>query len=327
MISLIFRRVGQFALLIFLVTSASFFLSRLIPGDFFTRHLLEPGMSQDAIEQLRHRYGLDQPAYVQYMHWLRNAIRLDLGYSLFYGRPVASVVGDAIVKTAWIGIPALILGGLGGVFAGFLHGICSRRWVSRLVDTFSTLALSVPTLVLGLAALILAARTRWFPLGSLTSAGSGDLTFWQFIVDRLHHLILPVVCLAVPIFASVERIQATASRSCLGQLWVRSAQARGLTGGTVFFSHLLRPSLTSVLSVSGPLLGAVLSGSLVLEILFSWPGLGRILYDAVFNNDLHLLVASAAAGTLLIAAGNLAADLLLFVLDPRTRTSPEGGSR
>jgi peptide/nickel transport system permease protein len=319
-------RVGQFALLLFLVTSASFFLSRFIPGDFFSRQLLDPAISQDTVQQLRHRYGLDQPIHIQYARWLVGALRLDLGYSLFYGRPVAPVIGDAIANTAWIGLPALILGGLGGILAGTWNGAFSHRWIGRMLDALSTLALSVPTLVLGLGALILAAHTNWFPLGSTTTAIPGVLPFWQFMADRLHHLVLPVICLAVPIFASVERIQSAAAKSCMEQVWVRSAIARGLGARTVFVRHLLRPSLTGVLSISGPLLGAVLSGSLVLEILFSWPGLGRVLYDAVFNNDLHLLVGSAAAGAVLIGGGNLAADLLLFALDPRTRGRQEGGS-
>jgi peptide/nickel transport system permease protein len=324
---LIARRLGQFILLLFLVTSASFFLSSLIPGDFFTRQLLDPAISQETVRQLRHRYGLDQPVYVQYGRWLRAAVHLDLGYSLFYGRPVAPVVGDAIAKTAWIGIPALVLGFLSGVFAGTLHGACSRRWIGRCLDLVSTLALSVPTLVLGLGALMLASRTNWFPLGGVSSAGAGDASPWRLIADQFHHLILPVACLAIPIFASVERIQSTASGSCLGELWVRSAVARGLGTRAVFLRHLLRPSLNGILSVSGPLLGAVLSGSLVIEILFSWPGLGRILYDAVFHNDLNLIVGSAAAGTILVGSGNLAADLLLYALDPRTRVHPGGGSR
>jgi peptide/nickel transport system permease protein len=119
--------------------------------------------------------------------------------------------------------------------------------------------------------------------------------------------------------ASVERIQFAAARSSLGGLFVRSAQARGLGRARIFFQYLLRPALNPILSTSGPMIGGVLSGSLVLEIIFSWPGLGQITYDALFNRDPFLLVGCVIASGLLLSAGNLAADLALFALDPRVR--------
>lgn len=323
----ILRGIGQLALLAFLVISATFLMSSLIPGDFFTRQLLDPTIRLETVQQLRHHYGLDQPVHVQYARWLRNSLHLDFGYSLFYQRAVVPIVVDAISKTLWIALPALVLGLLGGIVLGTLHGIRSNRLEGHALDILSTLALSFPTLVLGLGALILASRTHWFPLGSMSSINALQLSVWQWLVDRIRHLALPVACLTVPILASVERIQSAATRTGAKELWVRAARARGLSSRTIFFRHLLRPSLNNVLAVSGPMLGSVLSGSLVLEVIFSWPGLGRIMYDAVFNNDLHLLVGSAAASTVLLVAGNAIADLLMLVLEPRTRTLSQGGLR
>jgi peptide/nickel transport system permease protein len=314
------KRTALFILLSLLVALAAFWLSSIIPGDFFTTHLLDSSVRAETIEQLRHKYGLDQPVYIQYLRWLKNLIRLDLGYSLFYQRPVAPVVADALTKTLWMGIPALILGfGIGVVF-GTVHGIVRQRPTGRFLDLFSTVALSLPSLLLGLAALLFAAHTHWFPLGGMNSLGNQGANLWQWTIDRIHHLLLPVACLTIPVLAYVERIQYAATRSGLNESYVRSAQSRGLSSARIFFHHILRPGLNPVLSISGPMLGGILSGSLVLEVIFAWPGLGQITYDALFNSDLFLLAGCVMGSSLLLVVGNLLADLALVLLDPRTRS-------
>ncbi len=283
-------------------------------------------MGPEAVGQLRQRYGLDQPLPLQYLRWLGNSFKLDLGYSLLYRQQVLPVVADALKKTLWLGIPALALGFSLGVTLGTLHGIHRERPFGRLMDVLSGIALSLPSLILGLSALLLAAQTGWFPLGSMSSVEVREGAYWAWLTDRLHHLALPVSCLAVPILASVERIQYAATRDCLDSLLLRSARARGLPRRTIFFRHLLLPSLNPVLSTSGPILGGVLSGSLVLEVIFAWPGLGQVTYDALFNNDLFLMAGCVFASSILLVTGNLVADALLFALDPRTRETTRGQS-
>ncbi len=318
------KRIAQLLLLAFLVTSATFALSSWIPGDFYSKHLLDPAMGPEAVSLLRHRYGLDQPVLAQYFHWLGNFFRLDFGVSLLYQQPVLPVVADALSKTLWLGIPALLLGLGGGVILGTLHGIHRDRPLGSFLDFVSSVLLSLPSLVLGMSALLLAAKTGWFPLGGMSSVDSQQAVGWNWLLDRLHHLALPVSCLAVPILATVERIQYAGARDCLESLFLRSARARGLGSLNIFFRHLLLPSLNPVLSTAGPLLGGVLSGSLVLEIIFAWPGLGKITYDALFNNDLFLLAGCVVAGSILLVTGNLIADFLLLIMDPRTRGSERG---
>jgi peptide/nickel transport system permease protein len=322
---LLCKRGGQLVLLAMLVTSATFALSSWIPGDFFSKNLLDRTADQETVDQLRHKYGLDQPVQVQYLRWLGNSLKLDLGYSLLYRQPVLGVVADALRKTLWLGLPALMLGLGGGVLLGTLHGIYRNRLLGHLLDFASGIMLSLPSLVLGIAALLLAAQTGWFPLGSMSSVDLREAACWNWLLDRIHHLALPVLCLTVPILATVERIQYAATRDCSESLFLRAAQARGLGRHALFFYHLLLPSLNPVLSTSGPILGGVLSGSLVLEIIFAWPGLGRVTYDALFNNDLFLLLGCVVASSVLLVAGNLAADALLLILDPRTRESMRGG--
>jgi peptide/nickel transport system permease protein len=321
------KRAVQFILLSLLVAFAIFWLSSIIPGDFFSTHLLDSSVRMETIEQLRHSYGLDQPAHIQYLRWLKNLVRLDLGYSMFYQRPVSWVVADALAKTLWMGIPALILGFGAGIVLGTVRGIMGQRPLGRLLDLFSTVALSMPSILLGLAALLFAAHTRWFPLGGMDSLSSQGTSLWQWATDRIHHLILPVVCLAIPIFAYVERIQYAATQTGLNEIYVRFAQSRGLSRSRIFFQYILRPGLNPVLSISGPMLAGILSGSLVLEVIFAWPGLGQITYDALFNSDLFLLAGCIVGSSLLLILGNLLADLALVALDPRTRSLVRKGPR
>jgi peptide/nickel transport system permease protein len=314
------KHAAQWVLLALLVAFATFWLSSVIPGDFFSTQGIDSGVRAASVEQLRRQYGLDQPAYVQFSRWMLNLFRMDLGVSLFYQRPVTSVVADALAKTLWIGLPAIILGFGAGVTLGALHGLLGRRPLGRWLDLLSTVGLSLPSLLLGLMALILAARTQWFPLGGMSSLMDPDVGLWHWIADRIRHLVLPVSCLAVPVLASVERIQFAATRGYDDQLYLRSARSRGLGDVRFFFHYVLRPGLNPVLSIAGPMLGAVLSGSLVLEVIFAWPGLGQVTYEALFHNDLFLLAGCVVGSSLLLITGNVLADLALVALDPRTRS-------
>jgi peptide/nickel transport system permease protein len=314
------KRASQFILLTLLVAFTAFWLSSLIPGDYFSTHSLDSSIRKETVEQIRHQYGLDQPVHIQFLRWMKNLARLDLGYSLFYQRPVAPLVADALIKTLWMGIPALILGFGGGILLGTSRGMAGNRFLGRLMDMFSTVALSLPSLLLGLGALLFAANTQWFPLGGMNSPEIPDPGVWQWTVDRIYHLILPVTCLTIPVLAYVERVQYSATRSGPNEIYVRFARSRGLGRLHIFVHYLLRPGLNPVLSISGPMLGGILSGSLILEIIFSWPGLGQITYDALFNNDLFLLTGCVMGSSLLLIVGNLLADFALVILDPRTRS-------
>lgn len=318
-------RILQLVLLAFLVTSATFFLSALTPGDFFTRLEASPSVSPETVDRLREQYGLHQPVHLRYLRWLSNSFRLDLGYSLSYGRPVAEVVGDALGNTFCLGIPALLLGLGAGIWLGSFHALRRESASGALMELASAMALSLPSLVLGLGALLFAAQSQWFPVGGMESLRAADAGTFGRLLDRLHHLVLPVACLTLPVLVSVERLQYASVSDTLDQPYVRSAISRGIGSARIFLHYLVRPSLNPVLSAAGPMLGAVLSGSLVLEWIFAWPGLGRITYDALFNRDVFLLLGCVGSSSILLVLGNLTADILLYLLDPRTRASAAGG--
>jgi peptide/nickel transport system permease protein len=320
-LSAILRRVLQLAVLSLLVASATFVLASLIPGDFFSAQELDPNAHRQTIDLARQRHGLDQPLAVRYGRWLERCLHLDLGKSLFYERPVRDVVLDALGKTLWVAVPALILGLVGGVFVGALHARRHNSAIGSALDVMSNLALSLPTILLGLGALLFAAATGWFPLGSMSSANLADKGFLAWIADRAHHLALPVACLTIPILVYVEKIQCAATREILDQPCVRAAYARGLGRTQILIHYLVQPALNPLLSTLGPLLGSILSGSLVLEVIFSWPGLGQATLNALLRMDLPLVVGCVVGSTILLVFGNLTADILLLILDPRTRVA------
>jgi peptide/nickel transport system permease protein len=321
------KRAVQLILISLLVALITFWLSSIIPGDFFSTRLLDPSIQKGTVEQLRHKYGLDLPFYIQFLSWLRKLYTLDLGHSLFYQRSVSSVVANALSNTLWMGIPALILGFGSGILVGALHALFGQRLPGRILDLCSTIALSLPSLLLGLAALLFAARTHWFPLGSMNSLANLDAGIPQWTADRLYHLFLPVLCLTIPVFAYVERTQKAATQGSDTGLSLRCAKSRGLGTLRIFFHYVVRPGLNPVLSIAGPMMGGILSGSLVLEVIFAWPGLGQITYDALFNRDLFLLAGCVLGSSLLLVLGNLLADFALMIIDPRTRASIQEGLR
>lgn len=320
-LSLVARKILHFALLALLLSFATFLLSSFIPGDFYSARQLEPSVSQATIEKLRQEEGIGEPLHRQYQRWLGRAASLDFGHSLYYQGPVADVVIRAFINTLWLGIPAVALGMAVGIGVGSLRALYAERPLGHALGALSTAALSLPTLLTSLAALLIAARTRWLPLGGMNSASLTGTAPESWLADRLIHLILPVVCLTIPLCAYVEHIQFSAAAGTLHLHTVRSARARGLSAPRWFLNHLVRPSLHAVVAISGPILGATLGGSLVVEIVFSWPGLGQVTYHALFNRDLHLLVGCVTATGLLLVSGSVVADLIALLIDARLRSS------
>ena len=317
----ILRHLAQFAAVFLAVALVTVFLSSIIPGDYFSQHLGDPTVQSETIARWREQYGLDRPFYLQYISWLGRAARGDLGVSLLYREPVGTIVADSLLKSLWLGIPALLLGFGAGIALGTCHGMLKPGILKYFMDLMSSLSLSLPSLLLGLAGLLFAAKTGWFPLGSMSSAGMPDAPTGSWFLDRIKHLVLPVACLTVPILAAVERIHSSAVRQSCDSFQLRAAMARGLSRRRIFFGYIIRPALNPVLSTSGPIIAGVLSGSLVLEEIFAWPGIGHLTYVALMNRDIFLILGCITASGALLVAANLGAELSLFAVDPRTRPS------
>ena len=305
----LFRRTLRAIALVFVAASASLLLSRAAPGD----HLDTFGDEQAARAE-RARLGLDRPLWQQYLSWIGGAARLDWGESTAHaGRPVSGLVAERAPLSALVGGLALAAATLVGIPLGVLTGTRRRGYIPRLARGVSLLALSIPPLALSLSLMILAARTGWFPVGGPPPSGS--------LLEAIPYLVLPVVALALPIAAALERLQSRSIAEALQDPSILAARARGLSTRRVIWRHAFRLSLKPVLAVYGVMIGALISGSFIVEYVMAWPGLAGLMYEALRNRDANLVAACAAAGAAFLAAGILVSDVLLALVDPRIEVS------
>ena len=314
MVRYLLRRLGFAVLLVFVVASASLVLTRLAPGDFATE-AFGLGANPRTVARARARYGLDEPILTQYGLWLAHAARLDFGTSLLYGRPVAQLIPQRAANTALLALAALLLATLVGLPLGVVSG--SRPGpLATAIRLVSLLLLSMPPLVTSLLFVFVAARTGWFPIGGMSSL---DVSGFGLVRDVLWHLTLPAVALALPVAAMFERLQSQAMAEALTQPFVLAARARGVPPGRLIWRDALRVAIRPCASVYGLVVGSLLSGSFIVEIVTAWPGLGRLMYDALRARDVYLVTGCAAAGALFLAAGSVISDLALAAADPRVR--------
>jgi len=309
------RRLAFALLLIFVVSSAALLLTRVAPGDFTTQQALN--MDPDTLARLRRELGLDRPLAAQYFSWLGGAVRFDFGQSLLYSRPVSTLISERALNTAVLAIVALIFATAIGVPLGVYSGSRPRGIGRSMVRAISVFGLSVPPLIGSLALVFLAARTGWFPVGGMTSAAGLEMTWTQWLADLARHIPVPALALAIPLAASLERLQSQAIAFAAQERFVAASQARGLERTQALLRHAWPVSLRPVLGLYGVMIGSLFSGSFVVEVVTSWPGLGRLMFDALKARDLFLVAGCAATGALFLAMGTLVADLLLAWTDPR----------
>ncbi|MDQ3486931.1 MAG: ABC transporter permease [Acidobacteriota bacterium] len=306
------RRLARACVLVIVVASAAVLLVHLAPGDAVTELGLDPARA--AAE--RSRLGLDRSFVSQYTEWVGRLLTLDLGESVRFQRPVVELLVERVGYTLVLGVAALVLALGIGLPAGVLTGQRRGDLVSRGIAAISLLLLSTPPLVTALLFLLIASRTGWFPPGGLGVAdGTGPLAALEMTV---RYLPLPALALALPIAASLERLQSQAVAEALRDPCVIAAQARGLSASRVIWVHAWRLSLKPVLGVLGIVIGSVLSGSFVVELVMSWPGLGNLMFEALTAQDLHLAAGCAAMGAGLLSIGLLSTDIALASADPVT---------
>ena len=313
------RRLVVAGALVFVVSSASLLLAHLAPGDA-TTDLIRPGVSAETLARERARLGLDRPFAVQYVAWLSRAVRFDLGQSTRYGRPVQELLGQRARNTALLAVAALLVATVLGVVLGVVSGSRPAGAVRTVISGGSMLAVSIPPLLASLLLALMAARTGWFPVGGMSSVGVDELNWLGRMRDMAWHLVLPTVALAVPLAATIERLQSQALAETLREPYVRAATARGIPHRRVVWHHAFPVAVRPVVGVYGVIIGSLLSGSFVVEIVSAWPGLGRLMYEALVSRDTNLVAGCAVVGSTFLAAGNLVADVVLVATDPRLRT-------
>jgi peptide/nickel transport system permease protein len=303
-----------------LVTTLSFFLIQLAPGDPFALSLESPTADPAVGERLKAQFGLDRPLPEQYLRYLANVARGDLGYSFVKASPVTTVIAGALPNTLLLMGTALALSFVLGVALGVLQAAWRGSRFDRATRGVLLAFYSLPDFWLAAVLLfVFAVRLRLFPVGGavdVTLAGTGG---WPELLDRAHRLVLPVLTLTLLITASIARLQRSALLDTLPEDYVRTAAAKGLGRPAVVLRHALRNALLPVITLVGLALPALLGGAVFVERVFAYPGMGNLVVSAVGERDYFLLTACVFVGSMLVVAGSLLADLLTMLADPRQR--------
>ena len=312
------RRAAFALLLVFVAASAALLITHLAPSECDADVTLEVDARVACDE--RRELGLERPIVTQYVDWISRAARFDFGVSLFYSRrPVADLVRGRALNTAVLAFTALVFATAVGLPLGVYTGVRQRGLGVSAVRGISLLMLSMPPLLASLLLVLLAARTRWLPTGGMMSSNAADLSWWQWIGDVALHVPVPALALALPFTATLERMQSQAMSEAAAAPFVSAARARGVGQMRAMLRHAWPLSLRSILGLYGFMIGTLFSGSFVVELITGWPGLGRLMYDALHARDLYLVAGCAATGALFLAIGMFISDLLLAAADPRTR--------
>lgn len=340
MLAYLRRRILQAIPTFFGVTFVAFMLILSAPGDPVALITFNPQASDTgSAERLRRQLGLDQPALVQYVYWLAGndwaqvdsngdgtldspgtrlgLLRGDLGNSLKHRRPVSELFMERVPATLLLTMSALVLGYGLGIVLGMLAAINQGNIIDQIIRVISVIGNAVPQFWLGLLLIIIfSIQLDLLPMSGMRSISSrGDFD----ILETMRHMILPVFVLSLNTIAYVSRFTRAELLEVLGQDYIRTARAKGLPRNRVWWRHAIRNALLPVATFLGPAIGTLLSGAVIVEQVFSWPGLGQLTINAVFQRDYPLVMGSIVVASIMFITGVLLSDVLYAVLDPRIR--------
>ena len=315
------KRLLQALLTLFLASTLSFAISQMAPGDYLDTLRQNPKISPERIEELRQQFGLDKPAIEQYRRWLWQIVRYgNFGTSFVYQRSVSSLLWERIQATLELAIASVILTWAIAIPLGIVGAVNQNRASDRLLQVLSYAGQGIPSFITALVLLNFAQYTSpIFPVGGRTSINHADLSWLGKILDIGWHMILPTLALSVTSFAGLQRITRGELLDVLRQDYIQTARAKGLPEDRVIYVHALRNAINPLITLLGFEFASLLSGAFIAEFFFNWPGLGRLILQAVTIQDIYLVMASLIMGAVMLIVGNLIADLLLKVADPRIK--------
>ncbi|MGO4124486.1 ABC transporter permease [Inquilinus sp. YAF38] len=314
MAQFLFGRVLQSLLLLWLVSMIGFAILHLTPGGPLSQFALVPGMTQARLAEIAHDMGLDRSLPVQYWEWASRLLTGDWGRSYRDQSPVLSVIGSHLFATLELMATAILIAVLLGVWIGVMGAVRRYSVADMLATVGAMVALSIPTFWFGLVVIyIFSVRLQWLPAGSMYTVGDGSL------LDFLHHLIAPALVLALVEVAIWSRYMRASMIDVINQDYIRTARAKGLPEKRVLIRHALRNALLPMITLAGLELPALLGGALVTETVFTWPGMGRLFLDSLGYRDYPVVMGILMFSAVLVLLGNLLADILCAVADPRIR--------
>ncbi len=323
MIRYALRRLLEAIPLLVGIVTLLFFLLHLAPGDP-TSAYFNPNVSPEVIEQMRRNLGLDQPLPEQYVRWLAAFFTGDFGYSFSQFRPVREVIADALPATLLLGGVSLALIFLVGCAVGVVQAVRQYSKADQALTFAALFVYSMPGFWLGLMLILLVSSPAFPEALSLPISGMRSLD-WDLMspgeraLDLARHLVLPSIALGIASAAAISRYMRGAMLEVVGQDYVRTARAKGLSEGRVILVHALRNALLPIVSLLGLFLPVLFGGAVVIEVVFSWPGMGRLLFDGILARDYPVVLAATFLFGALVVVGNLVADLLYAAVDPRIR--------
>ena len=313
--------------LLFGIVTITLFVIQMAPGDpmdMFLEPRLQRQMDPETLELIRQRYGLDQPIHVQYAKWVGSLLQGDLGESFRYRRPVASLIAERVPYTLQLAALALLVDALLGIALGVYSAMKRYSFAEKVVTLGSLIVYSIPGFWLALMLVMLfSVNLGWFPTSQTRSLDYDLLSTWGQIGDRLWHLVLPVFVLGIAQAAGTARYMRNRLLEVMNEEYILAARARGLHEKTVIFKHALRNAMIPIITIFGMSLPFLLGGAALIEGVFGWPGLGLLGIEAVRGRDYPVILATTIMAALLVVLGNLLADVLYAVVDPRISLGKE----
>ena len=312
----IFKRIFQSLPIMILVTIISFFLIRLSPVDPLGELKLNPAISKQTLEAEQKRLGLDKPIVVQYFYWAKNFIKGDMGTTTT-GERVSVKIKERALNTLLLSFCVIFWTWIIGIPIGIIAALNYRSKFDRLLTAFSSAGMAIPSFFFAVLMLIFAQKTGLFPIGGLTSADFNTMGTFQKIADVARHLVLPTFVLTTLSLAGLSRQMRANLLDTLDSDYVKYAISKGLSKRKVVLKHALRNAVNPLVTMLGFEFAGLLSGAALTEYVFQYPGLGRLILEAVMKSDINLVMAGLVIGSFMLVVGNIISDILLRLVDPR----------
>jgi peptide/nickel transport system permease protein len=314
MVAFLLNRLVQSLVLLVIVSIIGFVVLNLIPGGPLAQFGLDPGMTQDDLDRLKEQLGLNRPLWAQYFDWAWRLVQGDWGTSFRDGDSVLTVIGRHVPATLLLMGSSTIIAIALGTWIGIRGATHRYSGFDYLATVGAMIALSIPTFWFGLIGIyVFSLRLGWLPAGNMYTIGDGS------VLNYLHHLILPSVVLALVHVAVWSRYMRSATLEAISQEFVKTARAKGLSERRVLLKHVVGNALLPMITLAGMQLPSLLTGALVTETVFTWPGMGRLFLDALSYSDYPVVMGLLMFSAILVVLGNLIADIVVALVDPRIR--------
>ncbi|MEO1533654.1 MAG: ABC transporter permease [Pseudomonadota bacterium] len=312
------KRLLQALPIVLAIVILNFFLLQLAEGDAVDVLAGEAGSATpEYMAELRAKSGLDQPLLVQLGRYLWNVVQLDLGYSFRHEMPVSELIFDRMFATALLMVATIVIAVGFGILLGLLAATGLNTWRDTAISIFALITYATPLFWVGLMLIVVfSLNLGWFPTSGMETIAEFN-EGWDRVWDIAHHLVLPTITLSLFYLALYTRLMRASMLEQQGQDYVTTARAKGVTERRIVFVHVLRNALLPVVTMAGVQVGALIGGSVIVESVFAWPGLGMLAFEALFSRDLNLLLGIFLLSAVLVVAVNLVVDIIYSMLDPR----------